>query len=111
MPTPHQAPVISSLTPSELLGFITKQRWFAGKSGTPSGARVAHSIVLPWGEGRFAIARVVVTAGSGDVTYQLPLATSDSIPDGIADRYVVRPPGDGRLGIYDAAHDPDFAMD
>jgi trehalose synthase-fused probable maltokinase len=108
MPTPQKASVIASLTTSELLEFITKQRWFAGKSDTPSGARIAHSIVLPWGEGRFAIARVVVTADSGDVTYQLPLAMSDSIPDGIADRYVVRLPGDGRPGIYDAVHDPEF---
>jgi len=108
MPTPRAASIIASLTPTELLGFITKQRWFAGKSGAPSGARVASSTVLPWGDGRFAIARVVVTAESGDVTYQLPLAASDPIPGEIADQFVVRRAGDGRPALYDAVHDPAF---
>src|SRR5689334_10283948 len=108
MATPRDASIIASLTPTELLGFITKQRWFAGKSGAPSGARVASSIVLPWGDGRFAIARVVVTMDSGDVTYQLPLAASDAIPGEIADQFVVRRAGDGRAALYDAVHDPEF---
>jgi trehalose synthase-fused probable maltokinase len=111
MATPHEAPIVASLaslTQTEILGFIAKQRWFAGKGATPVGARVANAIVLPWGHGRFAVARVVVAADSGDVTYQLPLAASDAIPGGIADRFVVRHPGDGRLGLSDAVHDPEF---
>ena len=108
MATPREASIIASLTPTELLGFITKQRWFAGKSGAPSGARVADSIALPWGDGRFVIARVTVTADGGDVTYQVPLGVSDSIPGEIADRFVVRRAGDGRPALYDAMHDPAF---
>lgn len=108
MATPHETPImtsLASLTQTEILGFITKQRWFAGKSATPTSARVANAIVLPWGNGRFAIVRVVVTADNGSVTYQLPLAVNDSMPGGIADRFVLRR---APAGLYDAVQDPEF---
>ncbi|HEX8943205.1 MAG TPA: hypothetical protein VF785_08720 [Gemmatimonadaceae bacterium] len=110
MTTPHPAPIataLAALTADDLLRFVAKQRWFAGKGATPTDARLVNSIVLPWGDGRFAVARVIVTTGSGDATYQIPMASSESIPPGIEDRFVIRNATDG-AGVYDAIQDPAF---
>ena len=100
---------IATLAGDDLLQFVAKQRWFAGKSAAPSAAHVASSIVLPWGDGRFAITRVVVTADDADVEYQVPLAVGDSIPVGVADRFVLGA-GGGKRRVYDAVQDPEFRV-
>jgi maltose alpha-D-glucosyltransferase/alpha-amylase len=112
MTTGHDAPIVAalaSLRGDDLLSFITKQRWFGGKGAAPTRARIGSSIMLPWGEGRFAIARVVVAADSGEATYQVPLAARDSIPDGVPERSVVDTvAGGAATSVYDAVHDPEF---
>src|SRR5204863_9581730 len=68
----YDAPIvaaIAALVGDDVLGFVTRQRWFAGKGAAPGAARVASVIVLPWGAGRFAVTRVVVTADNVDATY------------------------------------------
>ena len=97
---------LASISNDDLLRFITRQRWFGGKGGQPTHARLAHSIVVPWGDGRFAIARVVVSGVGAEATYQAPLAVGDALPSGLTDRFVVRT--DGTTRIYDATHDPEF---
>lgn len=97
---------LASLVDDDLLRFITKQRWFGGKGAQPTRARIARSIVLPWGDGRFAIARVVVVGAGADATYQVPLAVGDALPSGLPDQFVVR--FDGAARIYDATQDPEF---
>jgi maltose alpha-D-glucosyltransferase/alpha-amylase len=108
----HDAPIVgalASLGGDALLTFITKQRWFGGKGATPTRARVDNSMTLPWGDGRFAIARVVVTADGAEATYQVPLATRDAIPGGVPQRSVVdRANGDAATTVYDAVQDPEF---
>jgi len=100
---------VATLAGDDLLRFVTKQRWFAGKGAAPTAARVASSIVLPWGDGRFAITRVIVTADDVDVEYQVPLAAGDSIPAGVADRFVLRASG-AKSRVYDAVQDPEFRV-
>jgi len=110
MPTRHDAPILSalaSLVGDDLLRFVTRQRWFAEKGAAPTHARVASSIVVPWGEGRFAIARVVVTADNAEVTYQVPLAARESLPGGIPDRCVIESRSSA-MSVYDAVYDPEF---
>ena len=63
-----------SLPSDELLAFLERQRWFAAKGAAPTAARVADAVVLPWGDGAFAIARVAVEVGDAEQTYQLPVA-------------------------------------
>jgi hypothetical protein len=59
MPTRQDAPIVAalaSLGDDALLDFITTQRWFGAKGAVPTRAHLHSSIVVPWGEGRFAIA-------------------------------------------------------
>jgi len=65
---------IASLSSDVTLRFLAKQRWFAAKGASPTSARVASVVVMPWGNGEFAIARVIVGASDGDHEYQVPLA-------------------------------------
>jgi trehalose synthase-fused probable maltokinase len=107
----QNAPIVTalaSLAVDDLLRFVSVQRWFAGKGGAPTAVRVLNSIVLPWGDGRFAITRVVVTANNADVTYQVPLAARESIPTGVAAQFIVGAPAGGRERLYDAVQDLEF---
>jgi trehalose synthase-fused probable maltokinase len=97
---------LASVTDDDLLRFITKQRWFGGKGAQPTSAHITRAIVLPWGDARFAIARVVVTGSGADATYQVPLAVADALPFELPDRFVVRT--DGSTRVYDAVQDPEF---
>ena len=83
LPVLHVGRLIDALAPNELaklstdalVAFLAPRRWFGAKAGTPSAARVRDAIPLPWEGGRFAIARLEVTAGiaSAPKLYQLPL--------------------------------------
>jgi trehalose synthase-fused probable maltokinase len=109
MPTSPPARIdsaLASLTEDDLLRFITKQRWFGGKGAQPTRAHIVRAITLPWGDGRFAIARVVVGGAGADATYQVPLAVGEALPSGMQDRFVVRTEGSTR--VYDATQDPEF---
>lgn len=112
MPTRQDAPIVAALASlggDSLLNFITTQRWFGAKGAVPTRAHLHSSIVVPWGDGRFAIARVVVTADNGEVTYHVPLAVRASIPHGAPERSVVAPAiGAAATSVYDAVHDPEF---
>ena len=48
------------MSDGNLLEFLKKQRWFAAKGATPTSARIVDSVVLPWGGGRYALARAAV---------------------------------------------------
>jgi maltose alpha-D-glucosyltransferase/alpha-amylase len=112
MAAQHEAPIVAalaSLAGDDLLRFITAQRWFAGKGAGPRSARVADSIVLPWGDGRFAIARAVLIADNVEVVYQLPLAVREAVPDGVSDRLAIGAASRDRpITVYDAVQDPEF---
>ncbi len=111
MATPPAAPVLAALDGlrgDALLAFLQRQRWFAAKGAAPSAARIADSIVVPWGSGAFAIARVSVDTAAGVQTYQLPLAARRELPS-VPDRCVVgASAGDPHLTLYDAMHDAEF---
>ncbi len=101
---------LESLSSGDLLQFMVKQRWFGAKGAAPTDARIANAIVVPWGDGRFAVARVVVHASGVEHTYQLPLATRESAPADLAARFVIREP-ESRTAtgvVYDAVHDAEF---
>src|SRR3954462_9511875 len=58
----------------DLVAFLAPRRWFGAKAGRPTEARIRDAIQLPWESGRFAIARLEVTAASSEQKlYQLPL--------------------------------------
>ena len=99
---------LRTLSGETLLRFLGKQRWFAAKGASPTSARVATIVVVPWGNGAFAITRVVVSAASGDQLYQLPLAVRDSVPFGVPASAVVQPATPGSPALYDAVHDTEF---
>ena len=100
---------IDALPPEALLAFLTKQRWFAAKGAAPSAARVVHAIVVPWGEGSYALARASVETAAGVQLYQIPLGVS-SDPARIPERAIVgRVTAHGAAAsLYDAMHDPAF---
>jgi trehalose synthase-fused probable maltokinase len=101
----NQAPVaraIASITSDELLAFLTAQRWFGAKGGSPTNGRVSDFVVLPWGDGTFAIARAVVDVSGERQSYQLTLAARDDMPDGVSAKATIKP------GLYDATYDPAF---
>ena len=109
--TPNdRAPIsaaIAALSGDALLRFLAKQRWFAAKGASPTSARVASVVVMPWGNGEFAIARVIVSAPDGDHEYQVPLALRRGALDGIPDAATIETTPDG-TNLYDAVHDPAF---
>src|SRR5256885_998930 len=77
---------LRSLASDELLRFLARQRWFAIKGASPSSARVLDAVVLPWGDGDFAIARIGVQAGGVEHVYQLPFTSrTPENPDATAD--------------------------
>jgi hypothetical protein len=60
--TNERAPIsaaIAALSGDTILRFLAKQRWFAAKGASPTSARVASVVVMPWGNGEFAIARQI----------------------------------------------------
>jgi maltose alpha-D-glucosyltransferase/alpha-amylase len=102
---------IASVSSDDLSTFLRRQRWFAAKASPSPSPRITSLIVLPWGDGRFAIAQVEVSIDAGSrQTYQLPIAArrspSSHIPAGAA---IGSATLDGAtLSIYDAVYDADF---
>ncbi|HSQ31241.1 MAG TPA: hypothetical protein VLN49_15380 [Gemmatimonadaceae bacterium] len=110
MATTSDAPVLAALgglRGESLLAFLQRQRWFGAKGAAPSAARIVDALVVPWGNGAFAIARVSVDTAAGEQTYQLPAAArrEPSVPSHV----VIGPSAaDPRLMLYDAMHDAEF---
>ncbi|HEY7395860.1 MAG TPA: hypothetical protein VH559_13490, partial [Gemmatimonadaceae bacterium] len=101
---------LASLSSDALLGFLEQQRWFAAKAAAGTRASIGGHLVMPWGDGAFAIARVVVESAGETSTYQVPLAASADVPTSVPDAAVVErgEPGTKPVAIYDALVDPDF---
>ena len=99
MSTISTAPALTALralSSDDLLRFLSKQRWFAAKGASPTSARVIDAVVMPWGDGQFALARVGVEANGAEHLYQLPFsARSLENIDATAD-------DDFRRGLVDA---------
>jgi hypothetical protein len=67
---------LQSLSSADLLAYLKRQRWFGAKGAAPTAARIADAVELPWGDGAYAVARVVVDlTGGAQQTYQLPVST------------------------------------
>lgn len=98
------------LSSDVILRFFERQRWYPAKGAAASSARVIDGVVMPWGFGAFAIARVVVESASGARTYQVPLAARDAVPAHLPESVVLArgEPAGKKLVIYDALYDPDF---
>lgn len=93
---PAALDTLKQLPSDELLAFLSRQRWFAIKGASPEGARVADAVIMPWGDERFAIARIVVDAGGTEHVYQLPCRLGDAPNlDAVSD-------ADFRAGLVDA---------
>ena len=101
---------LSSLSSDRLLGFLEQQRWFGAKAAAGARASIGSHLVMPWGDGAFAIARVVVESTGETRTYQVPLATRDNPPTSVPDVAVVErgEAGGKSVTIYDALLDSDF---
>ncbi|HEY4129879.1 MAG TPA: hypothetical protein VGM50_04650 [Gemmatimonadaceae bacterium] len=100
----NDAPValaLQSLASERLLAFLTTRRWFAAKGGSPTNARIADFVVLPWGDGAFAIARALIDLGGSEHAYQLAVAARTTL--GEIDRHSLVAPG-----VHDATFDPEF---
>lgn len=76
---------LRALSSDDLLRYLSRQRWFGVKGASPTDARVLDGVELPWGNGDFAIARVVVTADGIEHVYQLPVSRQLDDFDATAD--------------------------
>jgi maltose alpha-D-glucosyltransferase/alpha-amylase len=98
------------LTSDVILRFFERQRWYGAKGAAATNARVVDGVVMPWGMGAFAIARISVETNGESRTYQVPLAARDVTPALLPENAVVArgEPAGKHLIVYDALHDPDF---
>jgi len=103
---------LDTLSSDALIAFLTPRRWFGAKARKPSSARFRDAIRLPWENGRYAIARLEVTTGSGETKqYQVPLCVrsddeiGDAPPKSVIARVVA---GDGEGLLFDAVEDGGF---
>jgi maltose alpha-D-glucosyltransferase/alpha-amylase len=78
-------PALESITSDALLDFLKTQRWFGVKGASPSAARFVDAVTMPWSDGKYAIARVVVSAGGAEHWYQLPVTVDGSNLDATRD--------------------------
>ena len=99
------AEAIASVSSDALIRFLQKQRWFGAKGATPTGARLSSVVIVPWGDGAFAIARVTVAADGAEHVYQIPLATRGVLPSDVPSSAVLAAAPNA---LYDAVHDSDF---
>jgi trehalose synthase-fused probable maltokinase len=101
---------VSALRSDELLRFLVRQRWFGAKGLSPTHARIAGLIALPWEEGAYAIARVIVRAAGAEREYQLPIGVRErgELPN--RNEAVIETSDDAghTLVLFDAVHDPAF---
>jgi trehalose synthase-fused probable maltokinase len=78
MPDAPALVALRALSSDALLAFVSSQRWFGAKGASPTSARVVDAVVVPWGDGQFAIARIGVTSAGVEQLYQLPFTAQDS---------------------------------
>ena len=99
---------VSALQSDELLEFLMRQRWFGAKGMSPTHARIAELIPLPWGDGTFGLARVAVREGGAEREYQLPIGLGGDAS--ISKAAVITTVDDaGRpLQLHDATYDDAF---
>jgi trehalose synthase-fused probable maltokinase len=107
--TPVEA-ALASLSSDTLLRFLEHQRWFGAKAAGGAHASIASHLVMPWGQGAFAIARVVMESAGDKSIYQVVLAARDTAPIGTPETAVITrgERGGNPLVMYDALFDPDF---
>ena len=100
--------VVWALRSDALLRFLARQRWFGAKGSSPTSARVAEVIPLPWDDGSYCIARVVVHDAGAPREYQLPIGLRENAS--LRSGAVIATIEDAgkSLTLYDAVHDPDF---
>ncbi len=104
VPSTSQAAValaLQSLSSERLLTFLTTRRWFGAKGGSPTNARIADFVVLPWGDGAYAVARALVDVDGSEHAYQLIVAARTAQEE--LERHALVAPG-----MHDATFDPDF---
>jgi len=100
---------LAALSSDDLLRFLMRQRWFGRKGSSPTHARVADVIPLPWSGGSYGIARVVVREiGGPDRELQLPIGMR-SHESALNHGVIATIDQDGRqIALYDAVQDADF---
>ena len=100
---------IDALSHEALLAFLSRQRWFAAKGAAPSAARIVDAIVVPWGNGAYALARAAVETAAGPQLYQVPLGASGDAAS-VPERAVVAlvSARGAPATLYDAMYDPEF---
>ncbi len=105
------AAALDALTSDVLIRFLAGQRWYAVKGAAGAGARVIDWVDAPWGGGRYAFARIGVTADNTEHVYQLPitvLADANAAPESAIITHI---DVDGnRPAVVDAVHDHDFRL-
>lgn len=104
---------LRALDGAPLVTFLRERRWFGAKAGVPRTARIVDVVPLPWSDGAFVVARVLVETDQGSRHYQVPLALREGVaapPSPTAPKAVVArvtwPGGEGLL--FDAVEDPSF---
>jgi maltose alpha-D-glucosyltransferase/alpha-amylase len=107
--TPMRA-AVSALRSDELLRFLMRQRWFGAKGMSPTHARIAELIALPWDEGSYAIARVIVRDAGAEREYQLPIGVREKGEAPKRNEAVIETADDAgqTFVLFDAVHDPVF---
>ena len=70
----------------EMLRLLTAQRWFGAKGASPTNARVLDAVIAPWGDGKYAFARIGVEVNGAEQVYQLPVALSEAKDLGTAEQ-------------------------
>jgi trehalose synthase-fused probable maltokinase len=104
---------LCALDGAPLVTFLLERRWFGAKAGAPRTARIVGLVPLPWSDGAFVVARVLVEGDQTSRHYQVPLALREGVaappsptsPKAVVAR-VVWPGGEGLL--FDAVEDPSF---
>jgi maltose alpha-D-glucosyltransferase/alpha-amylase len=105
---------LAALSSDALLRFLLRQRWFGAKGAAPAEARIADAVVMPWGDGAYAIARVAVRGRDAEHTaehvYQVPVAARDpqAADDGDKAHIATVQSEAGAIALFDAVHDPAF---
>jgi trehalose synthase-fused probable maltokinase len=106
-------PALRQLDGAPLAAFLSRQRWFGGKTAAPDMIRVQDVVRLPWYDGVFAIARVLTETAGARQLYQLPLAVSPGdpaqLPEAARPALIARVQTPEETGfLFDAVHDPRF---
>ena len=110
-PTGALAEIVARLDQETFIRFLVPRRWFGGKGRVPDLVRLDGFVPLPWCDGRFGIARLLVETGGRSTHYQLPLALRDAGelasdgPRAVLTRFQGK---EGERVVFDATEDADF---